>query len=117
MWPKELTLMGGHTKDGKTSLAVSIIIANLKENTGVFYASHEMDREAVFLRMAAQETSIPFKYFRDPRQFNDADWDELESFREMFDTWPLIVNDSGGMEIGKLGALMRLHARRDNTKL
>jgi replicative DNA helicase len=117
MWAGEVTLLGGHAKDAKTSEAISILIANLKENTPCYYASHEMDRDTVVGRMMSQETSVPFARTRDSRKMNGKDWDAVEAAMPWLSKMPLLIEDSASMRIEKLVALLRLAARRDGVKL
>ncbi len=117
MWPKEVTLLGGHTKDCKTGTAIQALIANLKEGTPCLYMSHEMDRDSVFARMVAQETTVPFLHLRDTRLLTSKDRDAIDSMRDWFRKLPLFINDAATMRIEKIVAISRLHARRDGVKL
>lgn len=117
MWGKEVTLLGGHTKDAKSAEAISILIANLKEGVPCYYASHEMDRDTVIGRMIAQETTVQFMKTRDSRKMSGKDWDAVDAAIPWISKMPLLMEDSPNMEIRKQVALMRLAARRDGVKL
>lgn len=117
MWAQEVTLLGGHTKDAKTSTAIQVVVANLRENIPVFYASHEMNRQQVYARIMAQVADVPFTHLRDSRQMTARDWAAVEAANSYIQRWPLLIDDSPSMDISKLIALGRLHARRDGCKL
>lgn len=117
MWEKELTLLGGHTKDCKTATAIAIIIANLKEGVSVFYASHEMNREQVYARIVSQEAAVEFSRLRDPRNMTPRDWAAVEAANTYIQKWPLYIDDAPMLDISKLVALGRFHARQNACKL
>jgi len=117
MWRKEITIFGGHTKDGKSSSAITAAIANLKDGIPVLYVSHESDRDTINLRIIAQETSVSFAKLRDPRKMNSADWDAIASIRPWLESMPLYVIDSDEMPIDMVVSMTKLHVRRDGVQL
>lgn len=109
---KEYYVCGGYAGDGKTSFAMMTILEAIRLQWPVLYFSHEMDREAVAHRLLAATTKVNFAHLRDPREMEMFEWDELKAIRPQLESWPLWVEDSGSMEIGKLRAVARMHIRR-----
>lgn len=117
MWPGEVTILAGHTKDGKTSEAIKATLANLKEGTPVLYISHESDRDTLNLRMIAQETTVSFAKLREGRHLHSGDWEAIEAAQQWIPKLPLYVIDADEMPLHMIVSMGKLHARRDNVKL
>jgi replicative DNA helicase len=116
---KEYSVLGGYQKDGKSSLVMQCMLANLLKGYRVLYFSHEMDKESVLKRMIAMLTLIDHFHLRDPRELTMVELHDLQSegLLKQLQELPLYVQDASSMHIGAIEAQTRIHVRQDKIDM
>lgn len=114
--PSTMTVIGARPKQGKTALGLCIIHNVLKQGIPVCFFSIEMPREQIYQRLYAMESGIPMERLLDG-QFDEREADALSDAVKRVKTYPLFLDDKGGIT----PAAMRLRARHavniDGAKL
>ena len=116
---KEYSVLGGYQKDGKSSLAMQCILANLFKGYRILYFSHEMDKESVLKRMIAMLTRVDHFHLRDPRELTMIEIQDLqsESLLKQLQNMPLYVQDASSMHISAIEAQTKIHVRQDKIDM
>jgi replicative DNA helicase len=115
--PGELWLLGGWPGEGKSSLALQLVSANIAKETPVALFTVEMDRAQVLTRIWAQHGNLPFDRLRDPRRLSADEFERLHRVKTEVSKMPLYVDDSSSITIDELAARARLMVRRHNIRL
>lgn len=98
----KLIVIGARPRIGKTSFMLNLS-ANMAKNghqVGIF--SIEMDREELDISLLAAEAginSLRLKHGTGPDRY---DWDKISDASDRKSTWPIIIDDTGGLSIMEL---------------
>lgn len=116
MRPKQLVIGAGRPGMGKTAFALSYAVGAAMAGHGVLFVSLEMSSTELAARMAADlcfgtDTDIPFNLIRDGK-LNTAQMRKVRDAGSYMRGLPFQVIDAGSLTIGRLGMLVRRHARR-----
>lgn len=114
MRPKQLIIGAGRPGMGKTALALSYAIGAARRGHGVMFVSLEMSSQELAARMAADmcfDERVPFAAIRDGR-LNTEQARHVRDAGSMMRGLPFQVIDAGSLTTGRLGMLVRRHARR-----
>lgn len=117
---KQLVIMAGRPGMGKTAAALSYTLGAAQSGHGVLFVSLEMSGEELASRMAGDlsfngKTGVPL----DDILSDDPSRSTIKAVGlaiEMLEDMPLSVIDTGKLTIGRLGMMVRRHARRMAAK-
>jgi replicative DNA helicase len=110
--PGTLVIVAGRTGGGKSALLQQIAFAQAKEGRRVYFCSLEMTEKVVLARGASMLTNIPVNAILNPRYLTkDQKRQIVEAITEI-QTWPIVVDDTGGLEIHQLLANCRAQINR-----
>lgn len=106
-----LMIMAARPGIGKTAMMCTMVknVAQRGEMAGVFEL--EMDKEALDDRWMAQATGINSMRFRYGTGPNREEWIKITDVAEDKYSWPVLIDDSGGMKIGELRRRIRQMVR------
>ncbi len=113
----EYVIVSGGTADGKTSMAIQAIIANLYDDVPTLLFSHEMTSEAIAMRILAAVGELEHSELRDSRSVNMFEIEKLPKLCETLGKWPLWVDDASGLHVREIVARIRAFVRRNKVKL
>jgi replicative DNA helicase len=102
--PGNLIVLAGRPGMGKTSLAVNMAhhqVRTLEKRAGFF--SLEMSAQELMVRLLAAETGIPVTKIR-VSALGQEDWDAIVRARRRIATYPLFIEDSGGITVDELAS-------------
>lgn len=114
--PGELTIIGGATATGKTSLLFNIAsnIA-LSKSKPVLIASAQDSVRSMTMRLVASLAQIPFHRLKTGRLLDD-DWPKLKSALELLNHAPIYFVSVSGFEIDALMAVFSEAVEKYGTK-
>jgi replicative DNA helicase len=115
--PGEFYILGGATKDGKSSMSIQAMLSALASGHGVLAFSHEMTRLTVAYRMLAMTSEISHSHFRDSREMQMFEWPHVEESAKVLSEKNLWIYDAGTVDINTLRALTRFHVRQHKVSL
>lgn len=115
--PGEFYILGGATKDGKSSMSIQAILAALSAGHGVLAFSHEMTRLTVAYRMLSMVSDVNHSHFRDSREMQMFEWPHVEESVKLLSGQNLWIYDAGTVDINTLRALTRFHVRKHGVAL
>jgi replicative DNA helicase len=115
--PKEITVVGGWTGEGKTSYLIQAIIENLMQGIAMGMFSLEMKAHDIVCRLITAITHIMPLHLRDPRLLAMFDLTELETARAELAKMPFYLDDTAGLTIDEVTNRGRLHTRKNNCKI
>jgi replicative DNA helicase len=102
-----LVIVGGRTGGGKSAFLQQMAFAQAKEGRRVYFATLEMTERIVLARGVSMLTSIPTTSILNPRYLSqDKKRETTEAVAEI-QTWPIVIDDTGGLEIHQLLANCR----------
>lgn len=114
----DLIIIAGRPSMGKTALAVNIaanvakpkVDENGKEisGTGVGFFSLEMSAEQLATRLLAEQSGISSSHLRQGDLGTSAELDKVIAASQALESWPLYIDDRGGLTLDQL----RTEARR-----
>jgi replicative DNA helicase len=116
MHPGEITVLGGRSSVGKSSLMIQAAIANCRAGIGAHLFSLEMTRDQVYRRILSVISGVPFYRFRDPRHMSDHDAHRKNLAAEQLAQWPLRVDERSDIDVSQITSLARLSIRRHGTR-
>jgi replicative DNA helicase len=108
----EYVIISGATGDGKTSLALQAIIANMFDSVPTLMFSKEMTAESIAMRLLAAVGDWSHEELRDPRGVDMYTFQKLPALLDNMGKWPLWVDDASGLHIREVVARIRAFARR-----
>jgi replicative DNA helicase len=117
--PGELVVVGARPGAGKSALAAQMAIANAVTGNPVGFFSLEMSRWDLGRRFLSAATNVPAYKIRDPRYLKTGDpaWLSLAIGGAEAGQWPMLVDDSGSLNITELIARAKLFIARNKAKL
>jgi len=115
--PGEFWVVGGRTGEGKSAIAMKVILDNARREVPVALFSPEMDRHQVLTRLWAQYGEIPFERLRDPKRLSDADMKRLLQIVCEVGKLPIFIDDSSSISIREIAARARLLVSRNHIGL
>lgn len=98
---------------GKTSLASHVmktVATSPGEVTGVFFASVEMPKAQIMMRMFSQEAGIDTRAVN-AGYLNASQWSELTKRASEISSWPMVFDDTESVKISELRGLIRRGSR------
>ena len=102
-----LVIVGGRTSGGKSAFLQQMAFAQAKEGHRIYFATLEMTERVVLARGAAMLTDISASSILSPRYLpKDKQREIVEAVAEI-QTWPIVIDDTGGLEIHQLLANCR----------
>jgi replicative DNA helicase len=118
--PKQLIILAARPGMGKTACALSYAIGAAREGHGVLFVSLEMSSTELGARMAADmcfdgQGGVPFDVINSASANTDEQRAVARAALEMQEL-PFRVIDIGSIQIGRLGMMVRRHARRMAAK-
>jgi replicative DNA helicase len=115
----EYVVIGAATGEGKTSLAVQIILANLFDGVPTMFFSQEMTRQQVLSRMVLRlcQGEVSNHELRDPRRLNPAQRALIRHIGSTVERWPLWVADASRQDIRDMTFQARVMVHREKVKL
>jgi replicative DNA helicase len=102
-----LVYVGGRTGGGKSTFLQQMAFAQAKEGHWVYFATLEMTERVVLARGASMLTDIPTKSILNPRYLSKEDRRAITEAVAEIQTWPIVIDDTGGLEIHQLLANCR----------
>lgn len=115
--PGELWLVAGRTGDGKTALGLEMVAANCRENIPVGIFSFEMGKQDVLQRLWSQQSGVPFRQIRNPRNIPCELRQRVQKAACEIGQWPLFICDDGALTVAQLQAKARILVRREKVEL
>lgn len=116
MRPKQLIIGAGRPGMGKTAMALSYALGAAEAGHGVLFVSLEMSSTELAARMAADlcfngQSGV---YYSNIRDGDLTSWQAMEvrKAQAKAHNLPFQIVDAGSLTVGKLGRLVRKHARR-----
>ncbi|MEV3927044.1 replicative DNA helicase [Actinomadura coerulea] len=111
--PGQLIVIGARPAVGKSVVALDIARhAALQQGAATYFASVEMQRREVLLRLVAAEGRIPLNVLRG-RQLREEDWQRAAKVRERIAASPgLLIDDSEHVTVDTIRAGLRRMAHR-----
>src|SRR4249919_1008379 len=118
--PKQLIILAARPGMGKTACALSYAIGAAREGHGVLFVSLEMSSTELGARMAADmcfdgQGGVDFSAINSAQANADQQREVARAALEMREL-PFRVIDIGSVQIGRLGMIVRRHARRMAAK-
>jgi replicative DNA helicase len=117
MFPGEVTVVGGASGVGKSSLMIQALVAAGRAGISSVCYSLEMTRTQLIGRMASIVSGIPYRYVRFPRTANLGQRDAIKRAALAIAEWPMDVFDRAGMNLREIVASMKFHIARKGVKL
>jgi replicative DNA helicase len=116
MQPGEVTVGGGRSGVGKSSLGIRAGWSNARKGIPVVFFSLEMGRETVMCRLLALESGLTYKAIRQ-KLLNPMQRQELTAATGRLSEMPFYIYDDAEMTLGRIAAAARFLARRHGVKL
>ena len=110
--PGALVIVGGRTGGGKSTFLQQMAFAQAKEGRSVYIASLEMTEKLVLARGASMLTGIPTNAILNPRYLTAHKKQQITEAVAQIQTWPVVIDDRGGLHIGQLLANCRAEINR-----
>jgi replicative DNA helicase len=108
----ELVILAARPSIGKTALALSIACSMAEQGKSVFFASLEMTKQQVGLRLLSRMSDIPCDRLRMGFTLNQQERDRLEVEKQNLKTLPIRVWCSSGVLVSEITAKARLQATK-----
>lgn len=109
--PSDLIILGGRPSMGKTALATTIAANVAKSGAGVMFFSLEMSGAQLGQRLLAAETGIAASAQRRGDFGGEPGMHRLLATVKQYGSYPLFVDDTGGMTMPQLAVRARRIAR------
>ena len=103
--PGELCLVAGRPSHGKTSFALHLAKAAATDGVPVWFASLEMSKEALSLRLLSSDSGLSFSALRSGSVSPDQYKDIAKSLQRL-SALPITIDDHGGIGVGDLRRAM-----------
>jgi replicative DNA helicase len=113
----EPTVVAARTGNGKTAFMIQAAIANCKAGNLVMIFSLEMTRVAIYRRIFASVSGVPFARVRDTKWATEDDMAKIRYAAGKVAEWPLEIDPSGSIHIDQITATARHAIRRKGVKL
>jgi replicative DNA helicase len=101
-----LVIVGGRTSGGKSAFLQQMAFAQAKEGRHVYFATLEMTEKVVLARVSML-TDVPTSSILNPRYLSQDKKLEITEAVAEIQTWPIVIDDTGGLEIHQLLANCR----------
>ena len=108
----ELVILAARPSIGKTALALSIACSMAEQGKSVFFASLEMTKQQVGLRLLSRMSGIPCDRLRMGFTLTQQERNRLEDAKQNLKTWPIRVWCSSGVLVSEITAKARLQAAK-----
>lgn len=108
----DLVILAARPAMGKTSLALNMVDAALKEGKAVAFFSLEMPKEQLYLRLLAAKTSIALKKLK-TNDLSEEEHRRVQDAIAYFTRAGLYINDDGQMDIHLIRGQMRKLKAKD----
>jgi len=109
--PGELVLMAARAGVGKSIGCLGIAAhAALRLHLPVLFASMEMTRQEIMLRLIAAEGRVPLTALV-TREMTSYHWDRVDAARKRIEGAPLVIDDTPGCSLAHLRSRLRAMAR------
>jgi replicative DNA helicase len=108
----ELVILAARPSIGKTALALSIACSMAEQGKSVFFASLEMTKQQVGLRLLSRMSGIPCDRLRMGFALNQQERNRLEEAKQNLKTWPIRVWCASGVLVSEIAAKARLQATK-----
>jgi replicative DNA helicase len=105
--PGTLVIVGGRTSGGKSVFLQQMAFAQAKDGRQVYFSSLEMTEEVVLARGVSMLTDIPVNTVLNPRYLTKDQKQQITEAVAVIQTWPIDVDDTGGLEIHQVIANCR----------
>jgi replicative DNA helicase len=105
--PGTFVVVGGRTSGGKSSLLQQMAFAQAKEGRRVYFSSLEMTERALLARGVSMLTGIPASSILNPKFVSKGQQQQITEAVAEIQTWPIVIDDTGGLEIHQLNANCR----------
>lgn len=112
LYDGELVILAARPSIGKTALALSIACSMAECGKSVFFASLEMTRQQVGLRLLSRMTGIPCDRLRIGYSLSIHDRTKLGDAKSKLKEWPMRVWCSSGVTVHEIASRARLHSTR-----
>lgn len=114
--PGELVILAARPAMGKTALACNIVAQAVDPATGAGIGggiiSLEMPRMQLMRRLASTLALVSLDKLIDGRRMSQADWGAVTDVREYVEGLPLEIDDSTGLSLAQVQAIVRAWAAR-----
>jgi replicative DNA helicase len=110
--PGTLVIVGGRTGGGKSVFLQQMAFAQAKEGRQVYFASLEMQELPLLARGISMLTAIPTNSVLSPRYLSTEKRQQVTEAMGEIQTWPIVLDDTGGLEIHQLLANCRAQINR-----
>ncbi|MCE3019061.1 MAG: replicative DNA helicase [Pirellula sp.] len=108
----ELVLLGARPSIGKTAMALTIACNLAESGKSVFFASLEMTKQQVGLRLLSRVSGIPCDRLRIGYALSIPDRTKLSNAKKKLDSWPIRVWCSSGVTVHEIACKARDHSRK-----
>jgi replicative DNA helicase len=105
--PGTLVIIGGRTSGGKSAFLQQMAFAQAKEGHRVYFATLEMTERVVLARGVSMLTGTPTMSVLNPRYLSQDKKQEITEAVAEIQTWPIVIDDTGGLDIYQLLANCR----------
>ena len=112
----EYIVVAANTSRGKSAFCTQLLLHTAAKGHPVLIFSLEMQRESVFLRMACQQSKMSFS---DAMQggLSQENQSRLLEGMERVAAMPIKIDDTPGIDVGRLRSVMTRDMRRRGTKM
>lgn len=117
--PGEFWIAASYTGEGKSVLAVQIMVENLRRGVPVLMYTPEMKRLQVIARMIPQITNgfVKGRHLRDPRTMTAAHLEAFRNTEKVITSWPLWIHDQSKIDVSALYAHSFAMVKRHKVRL
>jgi replicative DNA helicase len=93
LWPAEVTILAGRPSQGKTALALSMLLRSMETGHGILF-SLEMNKKQIIQRFLALVTGINLNKVRGEIPKTDIDLHKIKAALDQMKKWKLQINDA-----------------------
>jgi replicative DNA helicase len=106
----ELTLLAARPSLGKTALALSITCSMAEAGKSIFFASLEMTKQQVGLRLLSRMSGIPCDRLKMGYTLSIQERSRLGDAKQKLQSWPIRVWCASGVTVHEIASKARLHS-------
>lgn len=103
----DLIIVGARPSVGKTAFALQSAIKAAESGVPVLFFSLEMSGRQLADRALSHVGHVNSLHIRDPRRMEEDEWGKITGAKPIIDGYPLIVDDSSGLNVEGISARAR----------
>lgn len=96
--PGEFILLAGRPSHGKTALSLHMARAAADQDLSVLFASLEMTKDALSMRLLSSDSKVPFGSLRSGK-LSQTEYQHISESMERLSKLPMIIDDHAGIDL------------------